>query len=126
MLGNSTVNRRGLVLILVGMMLALSLVGNILQALSVRSKNTALEELGVRPPSSPLDAPFVNRAFVKWAAKNGVSPARAMNGRYARVVRLEREVCVSLNMELGGVGGIPVYCFDVNTRALTRESDNIE
>ena len=126
MLGETTMSRRNLVLILVGMMLFLSIAGNVEQALLLKSKSMALEELGVRPPASPLDTPFVNRAFARWAIKNGVSPSRAMNGRYARVIRFEREVCVSLNMELGGVGGIPVYCFDAVTRAPTRKNDDVE
>jgi hypothetical protein len=118
--------RRNITLIILGVIILLLSLGNLFQASILRTKNLELEELRSRPSSSSLDAPFVNAALSEWAKKNRTSAKRAMDGRYARVIRLGKNVCVSLHIETGGVGGVPVYCFDSATHALTLKDDNVE
>lgn len=115
----------GTKIILVAMLLA-SITVNIIQSLLSMSKSAVIEQLEARPASGILDSAFVTKASSIWAKKNGTTISQAMEGRYAKTMHLEREVCVSLNMEIGGVGGAPVYCFDSRTGVLTRAYDDVE
>ena len=85
-----------------------------------------VQNLQRTPPSTKWDKDYVSRAATYWAMKNGMSPARAMEGRYPKVMYIADNVCVSLETEIGGAGEAPVYCFDAETKRLTRKEDNVE
>lgn len=76
--------------------------------------------------STAFDQPFVTEAIRLWSEKTHSSPDTAMNERFSKVMYIDREVCVSLEIDLGGVGGVPVYCFDSDNQKLTKRIDNVE
>jgi hypothetical protein len=104
---------------IIGSLLAASIILNFVQL-------ARLDELRRAVPATDLDRPFIERAAAYWGNKNGSSPKQAMRERYARVIYMGKETCVSLQIEIGGVGGVPVYCFDTETKQLTRKFDDVE
>lgn len=87
---------------------------------------TVIQNLKIRPVSVESDEPYVRRAAIFWGAKNGTTAVNAMNGRYGKVVYFSGQACVSLEVEAGGVGGVPVYCFDEHNGQLTGRYDDVE
>src|SRR4051812_37184541 len=92
---------QSLVVVILTILLAGSVLGNVHQHGEVKA-------LQRRPPSTPSDDVYVRRAASLWAPQDRVPLARALDDRYARVIYFADEVCVSLEGELGGVGGVPV------------------
>lgn len=89
----------------------------------VREEN---EELRSRPPSSSIDGKFIEAAAKLWAVKTHTPPEQALKDRYARVMRIGDAVCVSIEVETGGVGGVPVYCFDEASTKIKLKYDDVE
>jgi len=85
-----------------------------------------IEKLRSMPPSTASDEQYINYAASLWAKKTHVSVVEAMKERYARVIYFQQSVCVSIENDLGGVGGVPVYCFDVHNNSLIRRFDDVE
>lgn len=98
---------------------ALSVIGNVVQS-------KKLSEIKLKPASTEYDKPYIDAAAFYWAKKTHDHPNLAMRERYAKVMYIGGDVCVSLEIDLGGVGGVPVYCFDQTSRRLTRKYDDVE
>ena len=99
---------------------------NIVQYNRCTTQKHEIDVLNARPPALRQNAPFINLATSEWAKKNGVAKEVAMKGRYAKVMHIGPAVCVSLNVELGGVGEAPVYCYRSSTRKMIQRFDNVE
>lgn len=99
---------------------------NIVQYNGRATQKREIDMLNARPPALRQDAPFINLAASEWAKKNGVAKEVAMKGRYAKVMHIGPSVCVSLNIELGGLGEAPVYCYISSSRKMIRRFDNVE
>lgn len=69
---------------------------------------------------------YINAAFIEWANKEKISVQEAKKNRYAKEVIIGDNVCVSLDMILPSVGGVPVYCFDTKTNKISARYDNVE
>jgi hypothetical protein len=69
---------------------------------------------------------YVTRSIVEYASVAGSTPARIAEIYYPMVMQVGEEICVSLNIEPPGVGGIPVYCYDAVTTEPTRHWDQVD
>ena len=72
------------------------------------------------------DRPFIDQAVAMWSKFTGEPITQAMKSRYPQVIALGPEVCVSLSLERGSLGGIPAYCFDETSGHVTRKFENVE
>jgi hypothetical protein len=59
--------------------------------------------------------PHVQDAMQRWAAKLGLSVQRAMEGRSIQMMHFPERDCVQFKIELGAVGGVPIYCYRIET-----------
>jgi hypothetical protein len=73
-----------------------------------------------------FDERYINMALEYWARKTNTTVERAKVGRIGKVIYFPTEACVSLDMEAGGAGGVPIYCFDLQNDRLTRSHDDVE
>jgi hypothetical protein len=62
-------------------------------------------------------------AIRRWVSKT--SP-RAMTGRFPYVMSFPDRNCIELKIEPGSVGGVPVYCYRVNSLTLLEEHSDVE
>nr|PZN74764.1 MAG: hypothetical protein DIU57_18905 [Pseudomonadota bacterium] len=85
-----------------------------------------ISDLRLKPVSVQSDEPYIQKAATYWGRKTGTTTSRAMNDRYGKVIFFAGQACVSLELEAGGVGGVPVYCFDERSGQLTGRYDNVE
>lgn len=85
-----------------------------------------IQSLRLRPASVPSDEPYIQKAATLWGQKNGTTASKAMTNRYGKVIFFSRQACVSLELEAGGVGGVPVYCFDERSGRLKERHDKVE
>lgn len=99
---------------------------NIVQYNRYASQNLEMDRLTARPPALQDDNPFIDLAASEWAKKNSIPKESAMKGRYAKVMHIGPDVCVSLNIELGGVGEAPVYCYIGGNKNIIKRFDNVE
>lgn len=107
-----------LVWLLAGLSVA-SLAVNVVQ-------NRQLKQLRTEPPSTASDQRYIDSAIQLWSAHIRRPPEHAVEGRFAKVMYIGEEVCVSLEINVGGVGGTPVYCFRGNDGKLTRRYDKVQ
>ena len=91
-----------------------------------RQQRKLIDDLNARPPSVPSDEPFIKQAARFWAAKNKTTADQILEHEYGKVIYFPRWACVSLQIEVGGVGGTPVYCFDRQTGKLVWRFDDVE
>ena len=69
----------------------------------------------------PEDQPFIDRAIDLWAVQNNQPKSQILERRFPVVVPFRHETCVVLELKLfAAVGGDPIYCFDPDTKKLTR------
>jgi|GEM_PF-6997586 len=87
---------------------------------------TIISNFRLRPASVPSDQPYIKKAASYWGQKNGTTTSKAMAERYGKVIFFGGQVCVSLDLDAGGVGGVPVYCFDEHTGQLKHRYDEVE
>jgi hypothetical protein len=66
--------------------------------------------------------PNVQDAMGRWAAKEGLSVAKAMEGRTIEMMHFPDRECIQFNIELAAVGGVPIYCYRVDTSDLVPRS----
>ena len=85
-----------------------------------------IQTLRLRPASVASDEPYIRKAATYWGQKVGKTPSKAMIDRYGKVIFFFQQACVSLELEAGGVGGTPVYCFDKRNGRLNERYDNVE
>ena len=71
-----------------------------------------------KPHSFPRDQPFIKRAELLWASRSGESVREVQESRYAQTFYMRDGICVSLNLEVGSLGGVPVYCFNEAGKAI--------
>ncbi|WP_407826582.1 hypothetical protein [Sphingomonas sp.] len=62
-------------------------------------------------------------AIQRWLAKNH---ARELKETYPVVMSFPDRNCIQLKMELGGVGGEPIYCYRANSLQLVEEVSDVE
>ena len=79
-----------------------------------------------QPAFFKTDQGFVDDAVEHWAKVARESPDKAMSDRYAVALHFPEEVCVELRLNLGSAGGSPVYCFDRQSRTVTRKFVSVE
>lgn len=106
-------------------LIALLLVTLVSLSANVRQHQT-IKRLELRPASVESDVPYIRRAATYWAQKNGITSDRAMIDRYGKAIYFSGQACVSLELEAGGVGGVPVYCFDEQNGKLISRYDEVE
>lgn len=106
-------------------MVSLALVALISIAINVWQHNL-IQDLKLRPASVASDEPYIRKAAIYWGQKNATTAIRAMKDRYGKVMFLPGRACVSLELEAGGVGGVPVYCFDERSGRLMNRYDDVE
>lgn len=70
--------------------------------------------------------PYIDQAIELWALQNNSTRDRVMRGSYIVAMDFPEEICISIQMNIGGFGGEPVYCFSQKTGALTRRYDDVE
>ena len=85
-----------------------------------------IESLELKPASFKSDEPYIQKAEIYWAQKDGTTVIKAMDCRYGKVIYFAEWICVSLEIEAGGVGGVPVYCFDERSGQLKNRYDDVE
>ena len=85
-----------------------------------------IERLEKQPSSRKSDARYIERAVDIWASKGNENKKTVMANRYAIVVRFPKEVCVQLRLNVGSVGGSPIYCFEKQSARLLRREDEVE
>jgi len=85
-----------------------------------------LKQLRMKEIYDRSDRTFVEKAKIRYAKKLGEPASDIMEGRYTTVMHIKGDVCVSLNLEPPGVGGVPTYCFDSKSSAVTWSDDNGE
>ncbi len=68
---------------------------------------------------------LIKKSESLWKQKE---PGRTVEqqGRFVQVVHFPDKTCVSFEMAPGGVGGVPVYCFDPSDDKLVQRMDNVE
>lgn len=79
-----------------------------------------------QPHHYDIDKPFINAAINLWAEHAREPRNEVMKDRYAKAVYFKNEVCISLSLKLGAVGGVPVYCFRADSKKLIRKYDDVE
>lgn len=84
-----------------------------LQYSSLTQCNVRLE-LALNFRSSEIEdlSPLENNALSRWAAKNGLSKERALEGRRVFSASKGDGVCVVLALEPGAFGTSPIYCYN--------------
>jgi hypothetical protein len=106
--------------------LALSVGVNIYQ---YTKSTSAIGAPGSASPSENndrMDERYIDRAFEYWSRKTNATIAQVRADRTGKVMYFPTEACVSLELEPGGVGGVPIYCFDLQNDRLTRRYDDVE
>lgn len=111
--------RTRLITIALALLLLVSAVANLRQ-------NQLISSLKLQPASVASDQPYIKKAAAYWGQKSGSTADKAMIDRYGKVIFLAGKVCVSLEIESGGVGGVPVYCFDERSGQLKDRYDDVE
>jgi hypothetical protein len=89
-------------------------------------QHALIGELKLKPASVKSDEPYIQKAAVFWSQKTGTTPSKAMVDRYGKVIFFAGRVCVSVEVEAGGVGGVPVYCFEERSGRLLARYDDVE
>jgi hypothetical protein len=89
-------------------------------------QQTLIRDLQLKPASVKSDEPYIQKAAFYWSQKTGTTPGKAMVDRYAKVMFFDGRVCASIEVEAGGVGGVPVYCFDERSGRLLARYDDVE
>lgn len=74
---------------------------------------------------SRRNAEIVNDAISRWRMLHR-NPEKAMNARVPLVFYLKNERCVVLKLRGIGVGGEPVYCYEMDRTVLTQKNDDVE
>ena len=64
-----------------------------------------------------------NDAIRRWIQKTN---SRGMKERYPFLMAFPDRNCIQLRLEVGGVGGEPVYCYRANTLQLIEEYSDVE
>jgi hypothetical protein len=59
--------------------------------------------------------PNVQDAMRRWAAKLKVPVERAMEGYSIEMMHFHDRDCIQFNLEVGAVGGEPIYCYRLHT-----------
>ncbi len=72
------------------------------------------------------DQRYVDQAISLWAQRVNEKPPQAMSFRYAQAIYVGQELCISLMLKQGSVGGVPTYCFDRDRNVLTRRYEDDE
>ena len=87
---------------------------------------STIRRLERQPHSYYGDRPYIDNAIGLWSRFTSEPRSKAMESRYAQVIAIGKEVCVSLSLDRGSVGGVPVYCFDEATRQVSRKFEYVE
>lgn len=108
----------------VGLLISLSL--NAYQYTNTDRSKTNLNSNSTERLPDEEDRRYIERAVAHWARKTNATVERARLERQGKVMYFPNEACVSLEMELGGAGGTPIYCFSLQGGQLTRRYDDVE
>ncbi|MFB0874387.1 MULTISPECIES: hypothetical protein [unclassified Sphingobium] len=79
-----------------------------------------------------LNMPFVQDAIRRWSVKGGEPVSRVMEGRHAETMKFPGKTCVQFAFTGPSVGGIPVYCYRLESDpwgpkfSLIEEYSNVE
>jgi hypothetical protein len=65
-----------------------------------------------------LSYPNVQDAMRRWAAKQGSSVEKAMEGRIIEMMHFPDRECIQFGIDLASVGGVPIYCYRFDTSDL--------
>jgi hypothetical protein len=65
-------------------------------------------------PYSPNEQVYVNRAIQAYAQKYHLPKEVVMKGRFPVVARTRDGLCVNIRGSTGGMGHVPIYCFEKN------------
>ena len=84
-------------------------------------------EYRVRPPSYyPTDKAYIERASKAWSKKSLQTLEEIEKDRCATTIYFPDKICVSLDLELGGLGESPVYCSRKTDGKLLEEYSDVE
>lgn len=78
-----------------------------------------------QPKYGAVEQRLTERAKSLWRQKEPQS-AIEQQGRYAQVIHFADTTCVSFELMPGGVGGVPVYCFNPSGDNLMQRMDEVE
>lgn len=70
--------------------------------------------------------PYVSRSRSLWREKSRESESDIRRTRFPVSIKIGEEVCVELRLNRGSAGGSPVYCFEIDSKKLTRRFDDVE
>jgi len=80
----------------------------------------------LQPRIRETDMKFVDESIKLLSATEKRSEKDVMRDRFPVAMNFPQEVCVELRLNAGIAGGSPIYCFDSETRRLTRKLDQVE
>ncbi len=68
---------------------------------------------------------LIEKSESLWRQKEPRSTVE-QQGRFAQVIHFPDRTCVSFELKPGGVGGVPVYCFNPSNDELVQRTDEVE
>lgn len=77
--------------------------------------------LSKRVPYSFHEKAYVERSIDAFARSRGLPRETVMRGRFPVVARTREGLCVNIRGSAGGIGLVPIYCFDKSGRLVFHE-----
>jgi hypothetical protein len=75
---------------------------------------TEYQSLKKQVPYSFHEQSYVDRAVDAFARRERLPKEVVMQGRFPVVARTRDGLCVNIRGSAGGIGHVPIYCFDKN------------
>lgn len=104
----------------------LSIVLNIVLSILIYNQYKIITEYKSSLPYSSIYNQYIYRSVEMWKIKSNESNKDIYESRFFKTMVIKNVVCVSIDLKKFGVGGVPVYCFDLSSGNMIYRDDDVE